>query len=179
MLGLLSLGEGTGYDLKRRAESSIGHFWAESYGQIYPTLKQLEAEGLATCTTEPPQANGRPVRIVYAITEAGLAELKAWLAVPPRLEPFRSELLLKLFFGSVSGPKVHVAHLQRLRDEETARLARYRQIESELERRYARSRGLPYWLMTLSYGRHRSQAVVDWIDETLGRMTHTRAGARA
>ena len=26
---------------------------------------------------------------------------------------------------------------------------------------------LPYWLMTISYGRHRVQALLDWCDETI------------
>ncbi|MGH9601902.1 MAG: PadR family transcriptional regulator, partial [Terriglobales bacterium] len=41
LLGLLSLGPQSGYDLKKRMEQSIAHFWSESYGQIYPTLRRL------------------------------------------------------------------------------------------------------------------------------------------
>jgi PadR family transcriptional regulator, regulatory protein AphA len=33
-------------------EQSTGYFWNESYGQIYPLLKQLEQERLATHYTE-------------------------------------------------------------------------------------------------------------------------------
>jgi hypothetical protein len=36
LLGMLSLGPGSGYDLKKRIEGSLAHFWSESYGQIYP-----------------------------------------------------------------------------------------------------------------------------------------------
>ena len=92
LLGLLSLGPGSGYDLKRRAEASIGHFWSESYGQIYPTLKQLQAKHLVTRAVK--AQSGKPDRLVYTITRAGSAALAAWLAVPPAGEPFRSALLL-------------------------------------------------------------------------------------
>jgi DNA-binding PadR family transcriptional regulator len=180
LLGLLSLGPGTGYDLKRRAESSVGHFWAENYGQIYPALKQMAAARLVTGATKPPRVVGRPARQVYSITAEGRAALKTWLTTTPRLEPFRSETLLKLFFGNVSGSDVQAAHLRRMREEEARRLTQYRAIEKSLQARHARAEGLPYWLMTLSYGRHRSQAVVAWIDETLARLARPdRARARA
>src|SRR6267378_1332508 len=39
LLGLLSLGSMSGYDIRQLISQSIGHFWSESYGQIYPGLK--------------------------------------------------------------------------------------------------------------------------------------------
>ena len=47
ILGLLSLAPMSGYEIRKVAASSIGHFWSESYGQIYPTLRKLVAAGLA------------------------------------------------------------------------------------------------------------------------------------
>jgi len=40
-LGMLTEGEASGYDLKKHFERSVGHFWSESYGRIYPMLAQL------------------------------------------------------------------------------------------------------------------------------------------
>jgi PadR family transcriptional regulator AphA len=162
LLGLLALGPGSGYDLKRRAESTVGYFWAENYGQIYPALKQLTAARLVSRKVQAPRVAGRPPRQVYAITNKGMAALTTWLAAPPRVEPFRSEMLLKLFFGFVSGPRIQESHLRRVREQEARRLTDYRAIESELPPDVP-----PYCLMTLSYGRHRSEAVIAWIDETL------------
>ncbi|PYI52519.1 PadR family transcriptional regulator [Paenibacillus flagellatus] len=48
LLGLLAFGPHSGYDVKRRIEQQLSHFWSESYGQIYPNLKKLVEEGLAT-----------------------------------------------------------------------------------------------------------------------------------
>ncbi len=175
LLGLLSMGPGTGYDLKRRAESTVGYFWAENYGQIYPGLKQLAADRLVTCKARAPRGPGRPGRQEYAITEKGMTALKAWLAAAPRLEPFRSEMLLKLFFGYVSGPAVQAGHLREVREQEARHLTAYAAIEKHLPPGVP-----PYCRMTLSYGRHRSQAVIAWIDETLARLaTLERARARA
>ena len=39
----------TGYSIKKWIEGEYSHFWQESFGQIYPTLKALVAERLAVC----------------------------------------------------------------------------------------------------------------------------------
>ena len=36
----------SGYDMRKGIQNSIGYFWGESYGQIYPALKRLASEGL-------------------------------------------------------------------------------------------------------------------------------------
>ena len=170
LLALLSLGRGSGYDLKQRAEFSVGHFWAESFGQIYPALKQLQRDGLVTRDVQSSKNPGKPDRLVYAITAAGQAALEQWLALPPRPEPFRSELLFKLFFASQAPAGATTEHLARFRDVERGHLRRYHELEAELTRRYAEAPGLLYWLATVSYGVHRSTAIVRWVDETLRRL---------
>ena len=101
ILGVLSLCPMSGYDVKKLIERSIAHFWNESYGQIYPILNRLAAEGFAERRRE--TQRGKPDRHVYSLTDKGRAELRRWLAIPARHEPVRSELLLKLFLG-VAGP---------------------------------------------------------------------------
>src|ERR1700737_1070592 len=46
LLGLLAIREMSGYDIKAFADDTLRHFWAISYGQIYPELRQLEELGL-------------------------------------------------------------------------------------------------------------------------------------
>jgi PadR family transcriptional regulator, regulatory protein AphA len=168
LLGLLSLGPGSGYDLKQRAQSSIGHFWSESYGQIYPALKRLQAKGLVTRAAK--EAPRKPSRFVYAITKTGSEVLTQWLADPARREPFRSALLLKVFFGNHIAPEISTDHIRRVADEERRRLAQYEAVERDIVTRYPTAPGLPYWLTTLSYGRHRSQAILNWANETVHRL---------
>lgn len=67
MLALLAEAPGHGYDLMRRLEDQSGGAWRPSAGSIYPTLQQLEDEGLVTST----HTDGKRV---YTITEAGTAE---------------------------------------------------------------------------------------------------------
>src|SRR3989441_13271562 len=95
ILGVLSRRPMSGYDVKKLIERSIAHFWNESYGQIYPSLNRLADEGLAERRRE--RQRGKPDRHVYSLTSKGRAELLRWLALPARLGPVRSELLLKLF----------------------------------------------------------------------------------
>jgi DNA-binding PadR family transcriptional regulator len=164
ILGALSLKPASGYDVKRFVESSIGHFWNESYGSIYPILKKLAQSKLIQPQKGP--QSGRD-RVVYAITPQGEKALREWLLLPPRSEPFRSEILLKLFFARRSPTNISVAQVQERKLAEEHRLAAYARIKEELNRQHARHPELPYWLMTLSYGRHRSEAVVAWCNETL------------
>ncbi len=42
LLGLLNVCPGSGYDIKKLMEQSTSNFWNESYGQIYPILKDVD-----------------------------------------------------------------------------------------------------------------------------------------
>ena len=66
LLGLLTIEPMSGYDLGQTIRASVGHFWNESYGQIYPNLKKLAAGGFVSSKTE--RRKGKPDRQVYSIT---------------------------------------------------------------------------------------------------------------
>ena len=178
LLGLLSLGPQSGYDLKQLIAWSVGHFWREGYGQIYPTLKQLQAEGLVEPQTTKREAkqrrmptrtreSARPERKVYVLTEAGRKRLREWLSQPTSASVPRNETLLKLFFGAMVPGAVNRKHVLEERERHAAALSTYDDIEQRLKTQSAESAHLQYWLTTLSYGRHVSRAVVAWADETL------------
>jgi DNA-binding PadR family transcriptional regulator len=96
VLGLLSLGPRSGYDIKTVVDRSTRFFWAASYGQIYPELRRLEDEGLVEGEDAP---NGRRGRRVYKMTEVGRKALQDWLLGPETTIEYRDESLLRLFFG--------------------------------------------------------------------------------
>jgi len=165
LLGLLSFGAMSGYDLKQLSGWSVGHFWRESYGQIYPTLKKMATEGLVSRKNE---ANpGRPDRYVYALTTAGRKELTAWLRKPPSAEVPRNEFLLKLFFGGLASPSISAEHVAEHRAQCQRALATYKATRKRLEKEAANDPQKPFWLMTLSYGEHMARAKAKWCDETL------------
>src|SRR4051812_1177259 len=96
ILGLLSIEPMSGYDIRRNLDESLSHFWSESYGQIYPALRRLEAARLIAPVKQA-GAGARRKRL-YTLTPLGRARLRAWLAEAPKPQPPRNELMLKLFF---------------------------------------------------------------------------------
>ncbi len=70
LLNLLDEGPRHGYDIMQALSDRTGGTYTPSAGTIYPRLAKLEEEGLVTKTVD-----GR--KTVYAITEAGHAEVQA------------------------------------------------------------------------------------------------------
>jgi len=96
VLGLLSLGPRSGYDIKTVVDRSTRFFWAASYGQIYPELRRLESEALIEGEDAP---KGGRSRRVYRITKAGRGALREWLLGSTVTIEYRDESLLRLFFA--------------------------------------------------------------------------------
>src|SRR5213079_2614012 len=96
LLGLVALGPRTGYEIKRIVDRSIRHFWAASYGQIYPELKRLEEAGWIAGDDAP---RGGRARRVYRITALGRRALRGWLEGRETRIEMRDESLLRLFFS--------------------------------------------------------------------------------
>ena len=69
ILSLLAEGPKHGYQLMKEMKDRSGGMYSASAGSIYPTLQQLEDEGLI----EAAQASGKRV---YSLTEAGRKELE-------------------------------------------------------------------------------------------------------
>jgi PadR family transcriptional regulator, regulatory protein AphA len=165
LLGLLTLGPMSGYDIRQLIPRSIGHFWSESYGQIYPGLKQLAAAGLVEKKTE--RNKGKPDRHLYSITEDGREQLRGWLKVPVQEHVARNELLLKVFFGAQASPAVSKEHVAACMELHQRAQKIYTATAKQLQRDEANDPQLPFWLMTLNYGRHHSGAILKWCKETL------------
>ena len=79
---LVSLTEqsGSGYELARRFDRSIGYFWSATHQQIYRTLRAMDNDGWVRATTVAQQ--GRPDKKVYTVSTAGRAELSRWIVDP-------------------------------------------------------------------------------------------------
>ena len=165
ILGMLSLRPMSGYDIRKTVQESIRFFWSESYGQIYPALKRLEAQKLVERVRG--AQKGRAGRQVYALTRTGRRELQEWLTRKPQMQPFRNELLLKLFFGRLVPREACQEHLRHFRQRQEDFLQTYRQVEGWLHTEHERHPDLPFWLMTLTYGVHQARALRDWCDEAL------------
>lgn len=173
ILGMLCLAPMSGYDIKNRIGSSVGYFWSESFGQIYPILRQLVSEGLATKTILAQQ--GKPERHVYKLTDAGLDALRSWLLEPAeRAADGRNELLLKLYFGHQVDYDDSIAHVMEYREYLTDRLELFYEIEESLNQDRVRKLQAEFHLFTLQYGLKSLSALVEWCDETITRLKTLR-----
>jgi len=106
LLGLLSFGqELTGYELKQWADSTLRFYWvAPAMSQIYSELTRLSRRGLIEARVDA-DAGERVVRR-YRINEAGLAELREWLATSePEFPILKHPVALRLLLGHLVGPE--------------------------------------------------------------------------
>jgi DNA-binding PadR family transcriptional regulator len=167
ILGILSFHpRQTGYHIRKTVESSVRYFWSESYGQIYPTLKRLAAEGLI----ERCGPVGKKQAQEYVITEAGRGALAAWLAAPYREDPQRNEFLLKIFFGVLAGPETVIGHLENFQQRCRELLGTFAEIDRLASEHNSREPGFPYWHLTLEFGLVQLRAAVEWSERALKRL---------
>ena len=131
ILGMLSLGRVTGYDIKSLVDVSTRFFWAASYGQIYPELARLEELGLVR--GERDDEDGRR-RKRYELTAAGRRALQKWLTSPEPLHiELRHEGLLKFFFSDALEPEERLEQVRRMRAAHEEIAAKLRSIEDATE----------------------------------------------
>jgi PadR family transcriptional regulator AphA len=133
MLGWLSTGPGSGYDLVRQLDQGLNWFWAAPHSQIYPRLKNLEARGLITSRSE--VVGTKLEKKVYEITDAGRAAVRAWSEEPPTYPPSRDVERLKLIFGDHGNIPAIRRHLETHRTHFAERLDDLQRFVDVLRRR--------------------------------------------
>ena len=116
---------GSGYELARRFERSIGRFWTATHQQIYRVLKRMADDGWV-CAEQVGQS-GRPDKRSFSVSADGRAVLTAWLREPVQPEAVRHELAVKIR-GAAFDPAG--------RDALTAEVRRYRATHEETLARY-------------------------------------------
>lgn len=165
---LVSLSErsGTGYQLTRRFDRSIGHWWRASHQQIYKTLARMTENGLVTYVEQ--AQDGKPDKKVYSVTDTGREALSAWIRTPGKDSTDQRELAVKIR-GAVP------ADLPGLRAE----IRRVRDLHAEREAMFlgfaARDYPDPTSLtgttlqqyLVLRGGVLSEHATVEWLDEVL------------
>ena len=173
LLGILAIESMSGYDLGQTIRASVGRIWNESYGQIYPNLKTLAAEGFVTAKFE--RQKGKPDRRIYSITEKGRERLLKWLLVQPQPEVSRNEFLLKLFFGERIPTEILIGWVERMVESESAVLRELIRVEREDIAQSQQYPGAPYWKMAAHFGQMELKAHLKWAAETLAEL-HNIAG---
>ncbi len=117
ILGLLSFGEMSGYDLKHMADMSVAHFYASpARSQIYTELRRLSELGYVD--EREVEQSDRPDKRVYKITGSGESAITDWLEnTPTSPDVIKSHLLLKVFFGNHMDRATLIDEVRRYRDE--------------------------------------------------------------
>ena len=161
VLGLLSGGQRSGYDLKKAAEAGIGYVWTAAKSQVYAVLPRLVEGGFATAKRVSQER--LPDKQVYRITKRGQEAFDAWLEEPVDYVSSRSPFLLKLFFGARMSNETLAAHVRRKREAAAEELAEYREIEKGIKD----SPESYYGYMTLRWGLAQGRAWIRWADEIL------------
>ncbi|HVP93734.1 MAG TPA: PadR family transcriptional regulator [Methanoregulaceae archaeon] len=162
ILGLLGLEPMSGYDIKKWVDISFRYFWEIGYGQIYPTLKALEEEGLVTMKID--HEHGGPEKKVYTISAEGLETLKKWLFSPEQKE---FEILLKVFFGDKLPPQILKEKVIMFRNKAIENYDALKNVEKfigNLPESYAAK---PYFKMVSSCGIFAYETHRKWAEETL------------
>ena len=121
LLGALADSPRTGYALLKHFEQSLAYAWPASHSQIYPELARLRDDGLIEQT-----GSGARNSKTYALTDAGLVEIRRWLRETEPDRRVRSDALLRTFFLWLLEPDEARAHLERER-------VHWRDLLSELE----------------------------------------------
>ncbi|SDZ26427.1 DNA-binding transcriptional regulator, PadR family [Evansella caseinilytica] len=166
ILGILTTECTSGYAIKQFIDQSLNHFWKISYGQIYPTLKAIVADGLAEVHTS--SHEGRPDRHEYSLTSKGIDVLTSWLEQPVEQVPVeRNEVLLKLFFGRYQSKASKVRILHDYKQKLADRYQTYVSIEQAILAHKNNNEAAAYWLCTLDYGKRITLAAIDWCTAAL------------
>lgn len=173
---LVSLCEqaGSGYELARRFDRSIGYFWGATHQQIYRTLRTMENNDWVRATTV--AQHGRPDKRVYTVSESGRAELARWIAEPlGSSRPGRGSALsdnstrdiaVKLrgaVYGDVAAVRAQVA---ALRAERAESLNTYRGLQHRTfpDPSALRAAALHQYLV-LRGGIRAEESAIEWLDE--------------
>ncbi|MBT2418665.1 helix-turn-helix transcriptional regulator [Streptomyces sp. ISL-22] len=103
LLAVLEPGARPGSRLRAEFQARTGGAWPLDVGQVHTALGGLERDGLVV-----QDGVDEAGRVLYALTEAGRVELRAWFARPvERAAPSCDELAIKLVMA-VGAPGVDV-----------------------------------------------------------------------
>jgi DNA-binding PadR family transcriptional regulator len=161
VLGLLSFGERSGYELKKAAEAGVGYVWTAAKSHVYGVLPRLVEGGYAT--TRRVTQERRPDKQVYRITRKGQRAFHEWLEAPIEERGSRSPFLLKVFFGGLMSKEALASHIERKRAEVVQELAEYREIEGRIRD----DPGSYHGYVTLRWGLAQARAWIRWADQIL------------
>lgn len=171
---LVSLCEqsGSGYELARRFDRSIGYFWTATHQQIYRTLRAMGDDGWVHVT--PVVQQGRPDKKVYTVSKEGRAELARWIGEPltgrgSALADTRTrDVAVKLRGAAYGDLNVLRAQVAAFRAEHAELLDTYRGFEKDQFPDPSALHGTAlHQYLVLRGGIRAEQSAIEWLDEVI------------
>jgi DNA-binding PadR family transcriptional regulator len=146
LLTSLSERAGSGSELARRFDKSIGFFWAATHQQIYRELARLEEAGWIESL---PAETGRGRKRAYRVLPAGTEELRRWVAEQEDPRPQRDALMVRIRAEAAVGPAGLAEEMRRHLALHETRLAQYKSFEQRdfADENDTRERQLRYVLL--------------------------------
>jgi len=173
ILGLLTYGPMTGYDLKKIFDKSISQVWAASLSQIYRELSTLEKKGYVSSSIQ--KQEDKPDKKIYKITEQGKNVFLRWLSdFPEKLSfPKRDEFMLRIFFGSRLEKDQLINEFERFILQKKQHLESLKEIEksfdvcsSQFQVDSAEKEEL-FWHFTIKRGKMTLEVIIKWAEECI------------
>lgn len=161
ILGLLSHEPLTGYEMKKRMDTTMNLFWSGSYGSIYPTLQKLSDNGYIQC--EATNETGREKK-TYSLLDAGRKRLHEWLSNPQAKNEIKYETLLKFFFGADLTKQEVLSQIQVFRAQILENMPHLQQAIESLETAPP-ERTHEFYRLTARYGVKIYEASLEWCEE--------------
>jgi DNA-binding PadR family transcriptional regulator len=127
-LGLLARQPGSGYDLLKRFDKSMGHVWSATQSQLYGELNKLADDGLIGVSNVGPRG-----RKEYRITAAGREELLRWVMSPESAPPLRDTGLLRVFLLGAVAPEQAREHMVAVAENAEAMVGQYEEMRDSID----------------------------------------------
>lgn len=171
LLGLLARQCATGYDLARDLRRPVGYFWRAQHSQIYPTLAQLEADGLVTHQVIA-GPGPRPTKR-YRATRTGRSAVRRWLrATTPEVDD--REILLRVYLVWLLPAGDAVAMLGAIKEHHERSLDHYLNKADVRKPTTVPSPRDPLFgdRATLEWGIEFERGRIAWLDRTIDGIQH-------
>lgn len=165
ILGWLSKGPMSGYDLKQKFAKVTPFHWTESNAQIYPILKKLEKERLVSSRLD--ESSGGRNRRIYLITSEGLELLENWLKEPTEPGHYREEMLLKLTMGEHLDKDEIREHVENYHHSIKQQLMMLKSVIAHTNRAHADAPDQDYLNMTFDFATKILAAKDAWCESAL------------
>lgn len=172
ILGFLSYGSMTGYDLSKAFDSSIGFFWYAQASHIYLELGKLEQKGFVTC--EHIMQTEKPNKKLYSITNEGKNEFLSWLSNDNKefSKSMKDAFLMKVFFCGNKPPQESIQILKSFSEDCKIYLSEMKSIPKSIKSysKLVEPYQTIYWQFAADFGDSYTKMCIDWAERCISKL---------